>query len=95
MGRSPHFMASGSYGSPLRYASFPRTPCARSFLPRISVAPESLWEWVDRARAEFKSVALKRAVDLFFADDAFRMEFQRTPSSVAGHTPPSEDCCSA
>ncbi len=55
------------------------------FLPRISVASESLWDWVDRARAEFKSPALRRAVDLFFADDAFRLEFERAPASVAGH----------
>jgi len=55
------------------------------FLPRIGVATESLWEWVDRARSELKSPALRRAVDLFFADDAFRVEFERAPASVAGH----------
>ncbi len=55
------------------------------FLPRIGVATDQLWDWVDRARAEFKSAALRRAVDLFFADDAFRVEFERTPASVAGH----------
>jgi 3'-5' exoribonuclease len=55
------------------------------FLPRIAVAPETLWEWIDRVRGELKSVALRRALDLFFADDAFREQFERTPGSVAGH----------
>lgn len=55
------------------------------FLARIPVATESLWDWVDRTRAEMKSVALRRAVDLFFGDDAFRVEFERTPASVGGH----------
>jgi 3'-5' exoribonuclease len=58
---------------------------AEQFLPRIAVPTESLWEWVDRARAELRSPALRRAVDLFFADDAFRVEFERAPASVAGH----------
>ena len=55
------------------------------FLPRITVAAESLWDWVDRARGELKSAALRRAVDLFFADDAFRLDFEGAPASVAGH----------
>lgn len=55
------------------------------FLPRVAVATEALWDWVDRARADLKSHALRRAVDLFFADDAFRVEFERAPASVAGH----------
>lgn len=55
------------------------------FLPRIPVATESLWDWIDRARSEIKSAALRRAVDLFFGDDAFRVEFERTPASVGGH----------
>jgi 3'-5' exoribonuclease len=55
------------------------------FLPRITVASETLWEWIDRVRAELKSVALRRALDLFFADDAFREQFERTPGSIAGH----------
>jgi len=55
------------------------------FLPRIAVAPETLWEWIDRVRGELKSVALRRAVDLFFGDDGFREQFERMPASVAGH----------
>ena len=39
------------------------------FLPRIAVAAEQLWDWVDRARGDLRSAALRRAVDLFFADD--------------------------
>lgn len=55
------------------------------FLPRIAVPAESLWDWIDRARADMKSAALRRAVDLFFGDDAFRVQFERQPASVAGH----------
>jgi 3'-5' exoribonuclease len=55
------------------------------FLPSVGVATEALWDWIDRARNELKSAALRRAADLFFADDAFRVEFEKTPASVAGH----------
>lgn len=55
------------------------------FLPSIAVAPETLWEWIDRVRGEIRSGALRRAIDLFFADDAFREQFERVPASVAGH----------
>lgn len=55
------------------------------FLPRIALATEPLWDWIDRARGEMKSAPLRRAVDLFFADDAFRAEFERAPASVSGH----------
>lgn len=56
-----------------------------SFLERIDIETEKLWDQVDRLRAEFKSVSLRRAVDLFFADDAFRVAFERAPGSVNGH----------
>ncbi len=55
------------------------------FLPRIAVATEPLWDWIDRTRGELKSPPLRRTVDVFFGDDAFRVEFERTPASVAGH----------
>jgi 3'-5' exoribonuclease len=55
------------------------------FLPRIAVATEQLWDWVDRARADLRSAALRRAVDLFFADDSFRVAFELVPASVDGH----------
>jgi 3'-5' exoribonuclease len=55
------------------------------FLPRIGVATEQLWDWIDRARGDIRSIALRRAVDCFFADDAFREEFERLPASVAAH----------
>lgn len=56
-----------------------------NFLPRIAVATEQLWDWVDRARGDLKSAALRRVVDLFFADDAFRLDFERVPASITGH----------
>lgn len=56
-----------------------------SFLERIDVETDKLWDQVDRLRADFKSASLRRAVDLFFADDAFRVAFERAPGSVNGH----------
>jgi 3'-5' exoribonuclease len=55
------------------------------FLPRIAVATDQLWDWVDRARADLRSTALRRAVDLFFADDAFRVSFELAPGSIDDH----------
>lgn len=55
------------------------------FLPRIAVAPGQLWDWVDRARGDLKSAVLRRVVNLFFADDTFRLEFERMPASINGH----------
>lgn len=56
-----------------------------NFVLRISENPERLWDWIDRARAEMTSTTLKRVVDLFFRDDTFREQFERTPGSVVGH----------
>lgn len=58
---------------------------AESFLPRISRKPEELWNWVDQQRAALTSTRLRTALDLFFADDAFRLDFERTPGSTTGH----------
>ncbi len=58
---------------------------AEDFLPRISDDPTRLWDWIDRTRAEIQSEALRNTLDLFFADDAFRVQFERTPASTAGH----------
>lgn len=54
------------------------------FLPRISVSEAELWAKVDAWRAEMRG-PLRRAVDLFFADDSFRAEFARTPGATRGH----------
>lgn len=56
-----------------------------SFLPSIAGDLTRLWDWVDRARAELQSPALRRIVDLFFADDDFRLRFEKTPGSVSAH----------
>ena len=55
------------------------------FLPRISVATDKLWEQIDKWRAEMKSARLRKALDLFFADDTFRAAFERTPGAPRGH----------
>lgn len=56
-----------------------------SFLARTAIPGEQLWDWIDRARADIKSTTLRRAVDTFFADDAFRVEFEQLPASIGGH----------
>ena len=55
------------------------------FLPRIAVDVAKLWEQVDEWRARMRSVRLRSALDLFFADDAFRAAFERTPGAPRGH----------
>lgn len=44
-----------------------------------------LWDWVDKQRAAMQSKTLKNVVDLFFANDDFRVRFERTPGSTGGH----------
>jgi 3'-5' exoribonuclease len=55
------------------------------FLPSIDGDPGRLWAWVDRVRGELESKTLRRVIDLFYADDAFRVRFEQTPASTAGH----------
>jgi len=56
-----------------------------SFLPRIARKTEELWHWVDQQRAALTSDRLRIALDLFFADDVFRQDFERAPGSTTGH----------
>jgi 3'-5' exoribonuclease len=55
------------------------------FLPRIRGDVGALWATIDDWRAGMKSKQLRRAADLFFADDAFRAEFEKTPGAPRGH----------
>ncbi len=55
------------------------------FLPSITDDPVKLWDWIDKELAAIKSKPLKAVVELFFRDDAFRSEFQRTPGAPRGH----------
>jgi 3'-5' exoribonuclease len=57
----------------------------QAFLPRIAGDTVKLWDWVDRQRAEMTTPALRRIVDLFYADDDFRLRLEMTPGSVRGH----------
>ena len=54
------------------------------FLPSTGIDPISLWDKVDKWRAAMPAT-LRRAVDTFFGDDAFRAEFERTPGAPRGH----------
>jgi 3'-5' exoribonuclease len=55
------------------------------FLPRVEFATERLWDALDKLRAGITTPRLASAVNLFFADDAFRARFERTPGAVRGH----------
>ena len=55
------------------------------FLPSASVTPPALWEQIDKWRGAIRSPKLRAVVDLFFADDAFRAAFERTPGAPRGH----------
>ena len=55
------------------------------FLPSIDRDPAEYWDMLDRLRSQFHSTTIRRAVDLFFADDDFRARFERAPASVGGH----------
>ncbi|MEI6740859.1 MAG: HD domain-containing protein [Gemmatimonadaceae bacterium] len=55
------------------------------FLPTVDVEMERLWDAIDKLRGSITSATIRQAVDLFFADDAFRVRFERTPGSVKGH----------
>ncbi|HEY4217809.1 MAG TPA: HD domain-containing protein [Gemmatimonadaceae bacterium] len=58
---------------------------AEDFLPSIDGDLTKLWGWIDRIRAEMESTTLRRVLDAFFADDDFRVRFERTPASTNGH----------
>ncbi len=54
------------------------------FLPHIATRPEDHWAQIDAWRAEMRG-PLRRAVDLFFADDPFRERFAKSPGAPRGH----------
>lgn len=56
----------------------------KAFLPSVGDCTK-LWDWLDKTRAEIQSGTLRQIVDLFFADDDFRLRFEMTPGSVSGH----------
>ena len=56
-----------------------------AFLPRIAGGTTRLWDWIDKRRAEIVTPTLRRVVDLFYADDNFRLQLEQTPGSVNGH----------
>ena len=55
------------------------------FLPRIERKPDELWAWIGPQRSALTSNRLRAALDLFFADDVFRQDFERAPGSTTGH----------
>jgi 3'-5' exoribonuclease len=55
------------------------------FLPHIDAKLEQVWDAFDRIRTGIQSKSVREAVDLFFADDAFRLQFEKTPGAVNGH----------
>lgn len=57
---------------------------AEDFLPHVDEPAERLWEKFDRARARVEAAPLRAVLDAVF-DDAFRVQFERTPGSTKGH----------
>ena len=55
------------------------------FLPRIAIDASKLWDQIDKWRDGMRSAKLRTAVDLFFADDAFRSRLETTPGAPKGH----------
>lgn len=55
------------------------------FLSTVDLPMDRLWESFDKLRTGISASSIRRAVDLFFADDNFRVAFERTPGSVNGH----------
>jgi 3'-5' exoribonuclease len=55
------------------------------FLVRIDVETEKVWDALDKLRGGITSTTVRQAVDLFFADDNFRVAFERAPGAVNGH----------
>ena len=44
-----------------------------------------IWDWIDKQRTAMQSRTLRSVVDLFFANDEFRVRFERTPGSPSSH----------
>lgn len=44
-----------------------------------------LWTRIDTVRAQMGSATLRRVLDLFFADEEFRLRFERAPGSISRH----------
>jgi 3'-5' exoribonuclease len=56
----------------------------RQLLPSVGdVAP--YWDTLDRWRGEIRGPRLRRTLDLFYADDAFRRRYEECPASTVGH----------
>ncbi len=55
------------------------------FLPRIDVEFEKIWDAVDKLRESISAPSIRRAVDLFYGDDTFRLTLERTPGSITRH----------
>ena len=58
---------------------------AEGYLPRVASDLTKVWDWMDRTRGRVESAKLRRVLDLFFGDDAFRLAFEKTPGSTSGH----------
>jgi 3'-5' exoribonuclease len=56
----------------------------QSFLESVGDCTQ-LWDWMDKQRAAMQSRTLRSVVDLFFADDQFRVRFEKTPGSPSSH----------
>jgi 3'-5' exoribonuclease len=72
-----------SISAPLRVVPSAQVDIS-AFLPSIGDCTK-YWGHVDKMRSEMTSATLRRIVDLFYADEDFRLRLERTPASVSGH----------
>jgi 3'-5' exoribonuclease len=74
-----------SLSGPLRVLPRDGRPLEQ-FLPSLPAREiTKAWDWVDKQVSAIKSLPLRRAAELFFRDDAFRVLFERAPASTGGH----------
>ena len=72
-----------SVSAPLRIVPAAQVD-VNAFLPSVGDCTR-YWDIVDKMRAELSSATLRGIVDLFYANENFRLRLERTPASVSGH----------
>ena len=55
------------------------------FLPRVDDDLTILWSSLDKVRGEVGSSKLRKVLAVFFDDDLFRLQFEKSPASTRGH----------
>lgn len=80
----------GTYGGRRQLKVTSIRPLPRGSVPWAELLPSAgdpgrYWDTLDRWRTELAAPRLRAAVDLVFADDAFRARFETCPAALQGH----------